>query len=549
MIFPAVRILSAASLAAFVLGWLPARGSSGPAEGSNRRIPAVIEIGSNRELFVDELLVDRLAGKAELRLHHPVPQAIALTHDEPWEGNGSGYHNIFKDGDRYRMYYRASQQYTAINGKMIVSTAPALLCYAESEDGIHWRKPDLELFAFQGSKTNNIVMGTGRIGAVSPDADAAAVFKDENPNASADARYKAIFRSSGAKGLLPFKSPDGLHWSPMSDRPVITDGAFDSQNLAFWDGARHVYRAYWRYFTEGDSRKRGSRRAIRTATSGDFLHWDHQADLSYVDSPPEQLYTSQVKPYYRAPQLLIGFPTRYVERGRNDEAAVDANPGVGPERTRLWADSLRALPELDHRILRASVGEREGTALTEALFMASRDGVIFKRWSEAFLRPGIERPGSWNYGQQYIGWQIVQTQSPLDGAPDEISLYATERYSTSNRGSILRRYSLRLDGFVSVQAPMSGGELITRPLRFEGRRLSLNFATSAAGTVRVEIEDPEGKPIPGFALNDCAPIFGDTVERPVSWTHGNDVSPLANRPVRLRFTLQDADLYAFQFKE
>jgi hypothetical protein len=491
----------------------------------------VIDLGSRRELFVDGFLVGRLTGKAELRLHHPVPQEIVIVHDAPWEGSGSGYHSIFQDGGRYRMYYKA-WQLTVTPGKLDNQEHPLFCCYAESDDGIHWRKPELGLHEFKGSKANNIVIAGGKIGTVNADAGHPAVFKDENPAAAPDARYKAILRSNSPKGLLAFKSPDGLHWSPMSGAPVITDGAFDSQNLAFWDGARREYRAYWRYFTSGvtDEKnwKPSGHRAIRTATSKDFLTWGAPADLAYVDSPSEELYTNQIKPYHRAPHLLIGFPTRYTDRG--------------------WSESMRALPEREHREMRSSASKRYGTVVTEGLFMASRDGVTFKRWNEAFLRPGIEREGTWNYGHQYIGWHLVETKAVLDGAPDELSLYAAESYWTG-KSSAVRRYTLRMDGFVSVNAPMSGGELVTKPVRFQGRKLVLNFASSAAGGVRVEIQDVAGKPLPGFALADCPPLFGDALERTVTWTKGGDVSALAGQPVRLRFVLQDADVYAFQFRE
>ncbi|MFA7007072.1 MAG: hypothetical protein WC429_23735, partial [Verrucomicrobiia bacterium] len=261
--------------------------------------------------------------------------------------------------------------------------------------------------------------------------------------------------------------------------------------------------------------------------SKDFLHWENLTDLAYGDAPSEQLYTNQIKPYHRAPHILLGFPTRYIDRG--------------------WSDSTRALPEREHRELRAAAaGQRLGTALSEGLIMASRDGVNFKRWNEAFLRPGIEREGTWAYGNQYIGWQVVETKSALEGAPDELSLYASESYWTDN-SSALRRYTLRMDGFVSVNAPMSGGELITKPLRFQGKHLSLNFATSAAGSVRVEIQDANGKALPGFALEDCPPLFGDTIERTVTWKNGSDVSALASKPVHLRFVMKDADVFAFRF--
>lgn len=493
------------------------------------RAPA-LDIGSRRELMVDDFLVEKLAGKAEFQLHHPEPREIALVHDAPWEGSGSGYHSVFQDGQLYRMYYKAWHLDVQPPGKVNTGSHPLFCCYAESDDGIRWRKPELGLHEFKGSKKNNIVLAPGPASSATADPGHPAVFKDENPDAPADARYKAIIRSSKPHGLLAFKSPDGLRWTPMSDGPVITQGAFDSQNLAFYDPVRGEYRAYWRIFTagvaDGTTWKPSGVRAIRTATSKDFLNWGPHADLAYVDSPPEHLYTNQIKPFHRAPHLFIGFPTRYVERG--------------------WSDSMKALPELEHREWRAKASLRYGTAITEGLLMTSRDGVKFKRWNEAFLRPGIERPGAWNYGQQYIAWHAVETKSALAGAPNELSLYAGESYWTGTSSEV-RRYTLRMDGFVSISAPMSGGEFVTKPLTFKGSKLTLNFATSAAGDIRVEIQDASGKPLPGFALDDCPPIFGDTIERMVTWKNGSDVSALASKLVRLRFALKDADLYAFQF--
>jgi hypothetical protein len=505
----------------------PAFPCSGKADESREQ--AVLDISSRLELFIDDFLIDRLGGEAGRRLHHPQPQEIALVHDAPWEGTGSGYHSVFQDGPLYRLYYKAWNLEVSA-GKLETDAHPLYCCYAESEDGIRWRKPALGLHDFRGSKANNIVLTSESLGRVNPDAGHIAVFKDGNPDCPAEARYKAIVRSRTPRGLLAFGSPDGLHWSPLANRPVITDGAFDSQNLAFWDSERGEYRAYWRIFTpEGSSGKEGKTpgyRAIRTATSNDFLNWSGQADLTYADSPVEHLYTNQVKPYHRAPHLFIGFPTRYIERG--------------------WSDSMRSLPELEHRELRAGASQRYGTALTEALLMMSRDGVRFQRWNEAFLGPGIEREGAWNYGQQYIAWHLVETKSLLKGAPNELSLYASESYWTGP-GSALRRYMLRLDGFVSVSAPMRGGELVTKPLRFQGNRLLLNFSTSAAGSLRVELQDVDGNSIEGYTLSDCPPIFGDTIERQVSWKGARDVSKLAAKPVRLRFVLKDADLYSIRF--
>ncbi|MDF1861219.1 MAG: hypothetical protein P1U87_13465 [Verrucomicrobiales bacterium] len=486
---------------------------------------APIDIGDRRELLVDDYLIESTKDGLSLRLHHPVEKEISIDHNAPWEGTGCGYHSIFQDGDKYRMYYKA-WHLDVQEGKLRPADSH-FTCYAESTDGIHWVKPKLGLVEYpkgSGNKENNIVIGLFRepwMKDAKPDAVHPAIFKDANPDCPTDARYKAILRSRGEKGLLALKSPDGLRWSLLSEKPVITDGAFDSQNLAFWDPVRKEYRAYWRYFSEGN-------RAIRTATSRDMITWTNQKDLTYPGSTAEQLYTNQIQPYYRAPHLFVGFPTRYVERG--------------------WNKSMEVLPELEHRKLRSSISDRYGMAITEGLFMSSRDGVSFQRWPEAFLRPGVERPGTWHYGHQYIGWQIVETASPFQGAPNEMSLYATEGYWTG-KSDQLRRYTMRLDGFVSANAPLSGGSFVTRPITFQGKELHLNFSSSAAGGIRVEIQDETGTAIPGYAKDDCDEVFGDTIDRPVYWgDQGCDVSTLSGKTVRLQFSLRDADLFAFQFQ-
>ena len=76
----------------------------------------------------------------------------------------------------------------------------------------------------------------------------------------------------------------------------------------------------------------------------------------------------------------------------------------------------------------------------------------------------------------------------------------------------------------------------------------LNLSTSAAGGIRVELQDAAGQAIPGFALADCEEMFGDSLDRPVVWTGSTDLRALAGKAVRLRFALRDADLYAFRFQ-
>ncbi len=482
-----------------------------------------VRIDGERQLFVDEYIVESLSGGAGYLMHQPQIKEIVFETDAPWEGSYSNYNSIFKDGDIFRMYYRGWHR--GVKGEL---THDMVWCYAESRDGIHWVKPNLGLFEFNGSKENNIILASRDFGDFKfTFADNMTVFKDHNPDVSPDARYKAFVDLRKQRpdwSLLVFHSPDGIRWTPANgSTPTLTkdEGSYDSQNTAFWDSLKKEYRAYWRFFDKD------SIRAIRTGTSKDFIQWDNQKDIQYTDGLEEPMYTNGIIPYYRAPQIYIGFPARYLDR--------------------KWSVSMRALPELKEREGRSITNPRYGTAITESLLIASHDGITFKRWNEAFLRPGIERNGTWNYGHQYIGWSFLETKSDLEGAPNEISLYANEGLWTGE-SSALRRYTLRLDGFVSVNAPMSGGRLLTKPFLFKGKELSVNFSTSALGSIRVEIQDANGKAYPGFALDDCPPVFGDTIDRTVTWNNGSDLSALEGKTVRLLYEIKDGDLYSFYFR-
>ena len=98
-----------------------------------------------------------------------------------------------------------------------------------------------------------------------------------------------------------------------------------------------------------------------------------------------------------------------------------------------------------------------------------------------------------------------------------------------------------------MHAPFRGGELITKPFTFSGSRLEINFESSAAGGVRVEIQDENGRAWPGYALADCPEFIGDEIDHAVAWSGGPEVSQLAGKTVRLRFALKDADLYSLRF--
>ena len=135
-----------------------------------------------------------------------------------------------------------------------------------------------------------------------------------------------------------------------------------------------------------------------------------------------------------------------------------------------------------------------------------------------------------------VAWGLHQT------ADDEMSIYYSQNYRFDSHH--LRRGVFRLDGIASAHAGFEGGELVTKPIRFTGKRLFLNYSSSASGGIRVEIQDVEGRPIEQFAFKNAKELYGDEIEEAYTWTDGSDVSSLAGQPVRLRFVLKDCDLAA-----
>ena len=484
----------------------------------------VYQMGSRLEPFFDDWLIDTMDG-ATLRLHEAVPREVALQFNRPWEGNSSGYPSVFQDGDTYRLYYRGGNW-----GQEAQRRSHVVACYAESEDGINWERPDLGLFEFEGSRRNNIILAPP----ISLDAgrpiDDFFAFKDENPDALESQRYKGVcnvnwkFWGGGIVGLV---SPDGINWRWVQEKPVlIDDKEYDGpQGPAFWDPHRKEYRAYLRGWASGDGEEvsqmkhipedlyvqleqpeanRGQWRTVRYTTSKDFVHWTRpslvQFDVSL--SLDEQLYTNGVHPYFRAPHIYIGLPKRFA-----------------PFR---------------HKVLEHSM-----PGVSDGGFMTSRDGVQWKLWREAFIRPGLDRK-NWVNRNNMPAFGVIET------APGEISVYWMEH--VKDEGCRIRRGTVRTDGFVSVNVGYGGGELVTRPLIFEGQELVINYSTSAFGSVQVELQDEGGSALEGYSLAECPVIYGDSVAHHVAWDRGSDVSLHAGRPVRVHFVITDADLYSIRFK-
>ena len=461
---------------------------------------APINIGTRRELFVDRLLIDSMSN-THLRLAHPERREVVLEADAPWEDSAFFPCSVIEQDERILLYYRAA--IPDVKDENIT-----IMALAESRDGgKSFVRPRLGLCEFNGSRDNNILW-QGRTPGIPP------AFIDGNPACPPEARYKGldIEITSEHSKLFAMCSADGIHWRRMQDEHVNMPGAFDSVNTAFWDDLAGCYRCYTRYYNPGVRSNGKDARAIQMSTSDDFIHWTPPVPLEYEDGDVSmQLYTNNIQPCPGAEHIYVGFPNRYVEERNKTADAPPETRGVG-----YWG-------------------------INDALFMASRDGLRWSRYRQAWVRPGLDRR-NWTHRNNYPAWHIVQT------SPEEWSILVSEHYMQRDRApGRVRCLSIRPWGFVSVHAGFDAGEMLTKPLVFGGKALHLNYSTSAAGSVQVEMQDEDGQAIAGLGLNDMELLFGDELDAVVKWRGGSDLGRLVGKPVRLRFVLKDADLFALRF--
>jgi hypothetical protein len=462
-------------------------------------------LADRRELFADRWLIDELTG-TELRLHTPRPAGVAIRMDQPWEGRYSSYFTVLQDGPSFRMYYRGRPNLPE-NGNPVgvdLDLEYQVTCYAESQDGIVWTKPNLGLVEVGGSRANNVIL------AHSHACTNFTPFLDTRPGVPAAERYKATGGVHSA-GLELLVSPDGIHWRSTGVMQGL-QGAFDSMNIIFWSQAEECYVLYFRTWSTGTAYQ-GTRQVSRS-TSPDLIHWSPARHMTYGDAPEEELYTQQTQPYFRAPQLYLAFPNRFLPGKKVLTAEEFADAGIWP-RSRT-------------------------SGVNDGVFLTSRGGTAYDRtFLTAFVRPGLDRR-NWSPRNNYAALGLLPT------APGELSLYYSRHYAQPTNH--LERFVIRLDGFGSLSAGRPGGTAVTKPFTFTGDRLELNYATSAAGSVQVELCDADGHPLPGFARANQDGLTGDEISRIVTWEGRSELTALHGTTVRLRFFLEDADVYSLRFE-
>jgi len=466
----------------------------------------MLNIKNRREFFWDETMVDTAKTTATPKIHELIKRECVVKHDEPWEGDGCDYYNLFYDNGIYRLYYLGWQMISSDGTQHTLSTIK--VCYTESRDGLIWIKPKLGLREFNGSKENNIILDETD----DNNWDNFHVFRDENPDCPSDEKYKGIAASYGK--LICFLSPDGINFTKGW---LLTDkGTFDSLNVVLWDEASGKYMGFVRGFHNSGIRD------IMYMESVDFKNWSEPKLIDFGDGDDIALYTNCVSQYYSGKHVFVGFPTRYVERTE-------------------WTDTFNKLCGLEKRAQRCKIHPRFGLAVTDCVFMTSRDGFKWKRYDEAISRPGPEEPTNWLYGDGYPAVGMIETPGIYPGTDNELSLYMSTNHWMGIPAD-LYRYTARIDGFVSYNATYKPQILTTKPFIYDGDELFINFATSAIGYLYIKIKSEDGNEINSYEL------FGDKIDRQVGFKDGSP-SQFKGKPVVMEIKMSDADIYSFVFKQ
>lgn len=450
---------------------------------------APIDVADRLQMMIDTLFFDSVEN-ITLRIHVPVKTGErTLVSDKPWEDATLNWFSVIEDAGVYRMWYEC---YDVAGWPTPDDTS---FCYAESSDGIHWRKPPLGLFSYQGSTENNILFRQVGDDGYRSRVHGSCVFKD--PAAPPEARYKAV--SQGAfSGMEPpqrvagMHSADGLHWSRVAG--PICDVFADSQYSGFWDTQAGQYVLFGRVSGKG--------RAIGRAASPDFEHFEPLTRV-LEHQPDVDVYNPAAIKYPGADNVYLMFPSLY----RHADDTLDIHLAV------------------------------------------SRDGL---RWS--WPEPGtpfvaLGAPGSFDSGSLYMGQGMICKDQELwlyfSGSCLKHNEAELDALARPDNRRVFSRVIARANGLVAAEAGDIPGYFITPPLNVQGNTLRLNLLTKDGGEIRVGLLDAAGTPLPGRAADACIPLHGDHDGVPVAWNEGAAIP--AGAPIRLRFEMKNARLFAFQF--
>ena len=453
------------------------------------RIPEVIPIDTGRQLFVDDFLVEPTTLKRTFHTPEPHPDNPVLKPEKPWEMDGvSGDYPMptamtFSDGVWYDPQDRLFKMwYMGGRGRAT--------CYADSEDGIHWRKPELD-----------VVPGTNIVHTIARDSNTVWIDPADDPSR----RFK-MFVSSGTGdsdlGLVLFFSRDGIHWGD----PVAKSGRMGDRSTVFFN----PFRGVWVYSIKDNFFGRRRRYQENTDPVAG-ARWEH-----------------------RQPVLWVGADR--LDYWRPDE---DEFPQLYNLDAVAYESVLLGLFSIWH-----GVGGHDRPKPNEVCVGFSRDGFHWHRpFRDAFL--GIsDKPGAWNYGnvQSAGGGCVVVGDRLYFYMSGRAGIPGTDSNTSGPCATGLA--TLRRDGFASMDAGEKEARLATRPVLFHGTRLFVNV-DCPDGELRVEVADLNDEPVAPYTKEACQSVRTDGTRVPVAWKDGADLSALAGKPVHFRFYLRKGSLYAF----
>jgi hypothetical protein len=472
-----------------------------------------------RQLFLDDHVISRMRNLRRT-LHQPVknPDSPIVRPENSWENLIVQTRNApFWDPQAglWKLYYLA---FVRANGDSHTS------CMAVSKDGIRWEKRPLGLVEWQGSKQNNLITSA-------PD-DGFLYHVVYDPDDLPARRYKGLF---GIGTRRPAVSADGLHWTrldvpgvPSQDESQLN---YDPETRQYVATVKHegpygrsVYLALspdferWTapkmiFHADGVDQERGRRRLGARMTDARYV----PLTINRPDQYNVDIYNM---PVFRYEGIYIGMPMKFHQSGPTPIGNADGFHHVELVTSR---DLEHWTPVADRAVFIPPAPAGAGVYDTGTIVPPTHPVV---RGNELWLYySGIKRR-----------FQPENVKIGTDGKPHHVSV---------PDGGAIYLARLRRDGFVSLDAGDLEGSLLTMPLKVAGRRLYVN-ADARQGEVRAEILDATGRRVlEAFKLDGSQPLRGDHLEGELRWTGAADLSGLPDAPVRIRFFLRNASLYAF----
>ena len=500
--------------------------------GSAAGAAGPIDIGSRKQLFVDEKLIAQSQG-VELTMNVPVKtNQPVLASDTPWEGEPgaavSWTSAVIKEGDKIRIWGsgKAMLPVQLERGGPVVG----LYAYAESKDGIHFTKPDPTLVTYDESKAE--IGKHGRIGGVS-------VWID--PQAPPAHRYKSQAKFYAPDGRPSefhiYSSPDGYRWTFFAKPPI---GTCDTQSIAFWDDSKQRYLLYTRQNPGAQTPTR--RRVVRRLESVDLTHWDNEhfvMDADDIDNRTHDTPTPQPPVDYYG-----GTVFKYPDDSPDGVYMMIAHAFWHWQRR---PEEQRAGGYPDHKFQ----FEVLAPATLDDRLSVSRDGIKFNRLGgrKSFMPLGLAGAFSSKWTWSLPNPIRMGNELWIYYFGDNRDHDGFVEPGVKERKSAIDRAILRLDGFASADAAYTGGAIVTPRLTFAGRRLARNVGPGAGGCVRGELLDENEQPIKGYTRDEATALFANSVALPVTWGSNAGVASLAGKPIKIRFLMRDCKLYAFQFTD